>query len=230
MKTPPALLRLRGISKFYRQGERRVVGVENINLSVKDGEFLAIIGASGSGKSTLLNLLGLLDRPSRGQIYLDGWRVRYDNERRLAGYRNRKLGFIFQQFNLLPRTTAWENTLLPAWYNPSLSRSQSEKRAGQLFRRFGLNRRREHFPNQLSGGEQQRVAIIRALLCGPKIILADEPTGNLDSRSGKDVIDRLIELNGKMGKTIILVTHNLSLARLARRQIWLKDGRIIKEK
>ena len=230
MKAPAPLLRLKRVSKFYGQGESRVVGVSNIDFSIKTGEFLAIVGASGSGKSTLLNLLGLLDRPSRGQIYLDSWRVRYNNEKRLAGYRNRKLGFIFQQFNLLPRTTAWDNALLPAWYNSGLARRRAEERASRLFHRFGLDRRRKHFPNQLSGGEQQRVAIIRALICDPKIILADEPTGNLDSRSGRDVIERLMELNSQMGKTVILVTHNLSLAKLAPRQIWLKDGEIIKEK
>jgi len=224
-----AVLRLEKLSKFYRQGSQKVVGVEDINLTVKDGEFLAVVGASGSGKSTLLHLLGLLDRPSSGRIYLDGWRVRYDNEQRLANYRNQKLGFIFQQFNLLPRTTAWDNIMLPVWYNPNLDRGQAEKRAEELLRHFGISQRREHFPNQLSGGEQQRVAIIRALICNPKIILADEPTGNLDSRSGRDVVDRLLELNSQLGKTVILVTHNLSLAKLAPRRIWLKDGKVVKE-
>ncbi len=226
-KTP--LLALEKVSRFYHQGDRLVVGVKDVNWLVQAGEFWAVVGASGSGKSTLLHLLGLLDRPQRGKIYLDGWRVNYRREERLAYYRNQKLGFVFQQFNLLPRTSAWENALLPVWYNPHFGRRQAEKRARELFHYFGLWPRRRHFPNQLSGGEQQRVALIRALICDPRIILADEPTGNLDSRSGAEVMDHLERLNREFGKTVILVTHNPQLARRAEHRLWLKDGRVVKK-
>ncbi len=222
------LLVLRRVSKFYYQGRRRVIGVKDINLEIKTAELWTIRGASGSGKSTLLHLLGLLDRPDRGAIYLDNWRVNYQDERRLAAYRNQMLGFVFQQFNLLPRTSAWDNVMLPVWYNRRLSPTQARQRAEMLFRRFGLQKRRRHFPNQLSGGEQQRVAIIRALICDPKIILADEPTGNLDSHSGEEVIHWLLRLNREMGKTVIIVTHNPEIAKLGQHQLWLKDGRQLK--
>ena len=228
MKRTPVLA-LEGVSKFYHQGDQLVVGVKDVNWLVQPGEFWAVVGASGSGKSTLLHLLGLLDRPQRGKIYLDGWRVNYQREERLAYYRNQKLGFVFQQFNLLPRTSAWENALLPVWYNPHLDRHQAEKRARKLFHYFGLWPRRRHFPNQLSGGEQQRVALIRALICDPRIILADEPTGNLDSRSGAEVMDHLERLNREFGKTVILVTHNSQLARRAGHHLWLEDGQVIKK-
>lgn len=228
MKKRP-LISLRAVSKHYQMDGVTVKALTDVSLKIFSGDLVTIVGASGSGKSTLLHLLGLLDKPTKGEVVFQGKRVDQLREEELARWRNREIGFVFQQFNLLPRTTVIENVLLPLWYNPNLSLKEGEKKARKLLEQFGLGKRLFHFPNQLSGGEQQRVAIIRALICDPQLILADEPTGNLDSKTGKEIIDLLIKLNLQWGKSVVLVTHDLSLARLGRRRIFLKDGKIVKE-
>lgn len=228
MKSNP-LYRLVKVRKEYHLDGVTVRALWGVDLTIEKGELVAIVGPSGSGKSTLLHLLGFLDRPSGGKIYFAGQPVSGLSEHQLAFLRNQKIGFVFQQFCLLPRTTAEENVVLPAYYNPSLSLSEARKKARRLLAQLGLKHRLYHFPNQLSAGEQQRVAIARALLCDPEVILADEPTGNLDSKTGKQIVDILFSLKQKMGKTVIIVTHDLALANLTQRRVYLKDGQIIKE-
>lgn len=222
------IVSLERVSKVYRMDGVETRALDDVSLKIFPREFISVIGASGSGKSTLLHLLGLLDRPTKGKIKIFGKNVSLLSENRLASLRNRTVGFVFQQFNLLPRTSAWDNVMLPAWYNPLLDRALARKRARNLFKRFHIWERKEHFPNQLSGGEQQRVAIIRALICEPELILADEPTGNLDSKVGKEILKLLVGLNKEFGKTLILVSHDPFLARQSGRKVYVKDGRITK--
>jgi len=219
------LIHLEDVTKVYQMGDVQVRAVRGISLRVSQGEFVAIMGASGSGKSTLMNIVGCLDRPTSGQYLLEGREVSHLSRDELAAIRNRTVGFVFQSFNLLSRTTALENVELPLVY-AGLSRRERHKRAAEALRRVGLGDRIEHHPNQLSGGQQQRVAIARALVGNPKLILGDEPTGNLDSQTSIEVMSLLQEL-GRSGITILLVTHEADIARYASRVILLKDGVIL---
>jgi putative ABC transport system ATP-binding protein len=219
-----ALIELRGIEKVYDTGDVQVHALCGVSLDVDAGESIAIMGASGSGKSTLMNVLGCLDRPTRGSYRLAGEDVGALDRDRLAELRNRTLGFVFQSFNLLSRTSALENVELPLLY-AGIPTAERRRRAGAALARVGLSDRARHHPNQLSGGQQQRVAIARALVGEPRIILADEPTGNLDSRTGAEVMALLQDL-GAAGITVILVTHEADIAAYAGRVVEMRDGRI----
>lgn len=220
------LIEINGVNKLYKTSDTVFFhALKDINLKIKKGEFAAIVGPSGSGKSTLMNIIGLLDKPSSGIYKLGGEDVSKFPEEKLAQLRNKKLGFVFQSFNLLQRTTALQNTALPLIY-AGIPRDKREKMAKKALLEVGLEDKANSRPNELSGGEQQRVAIARALVTNPDIILADEPTGNLDSKTGVQIISLLGKLN-KTGKTIILITHSLEIARKADRTIRLKDGKII---
>ncbi len=225
MKKP--IIELRRVWKTYRMGEQEVHALQGIDLEVFPGEFLAIQGPSGSGKSTTMNMIGCLDIPTKGEVYLDGQNISRLSESSLAQIRGKKIGFIFQKFNLIETLTALENVMLPMTFQ-GIPDNERHERAKKLLTRFGLKDRIHHKPNQLSGGEQQRVAIARSLATDPLVVLADEPTGNLDSRAGRDVMLFLRELNEHEGKTIVLVTHDDTLARTADRIAFLKDGTITK--
>ena len=221
------VIQAKDLCKIYQMGEVEVSALCGVSLNIQRGEVLAIMGPSGSGKSTLMNLLGCLDRPTRGEYILDGKLVSHLNDDQLAEIRNRKVGFVFQNFNLLPRMTALGNVELPLRYSgENGSRHEKAKKSLQA---VGLGGRIDHKPMELSGGEQQRVAIARALINHPAIIMADEPTGNLDSKSGKEIMDLLINLNKGSGTTLIIVTHDPSVAARARRVIHLYDGLIAKD-
>lgn len=223
-----SLIRLEEVWKRYDMGKAGGLTVlKDINLDIKEGEFLGITGASGSGKSTIMHLVGALDIPSWGDIYLKEKNIRHMNEDSLAILRGKTIGFVFQQFNLLPTFTALENVMIPMELI-NLPEHEAKVRAEALLDLVGLKDRMHHKPTELSGGQQQRVAIARALSNDPEVILADEPTGNLDSKTGKFVMEFLLSLN-QQGKTIILVTHDIELAKYASRTIYLKDGSIIKE-
>jgi len=213
------------INKTYKNGSLELQVLKNISFKVDKGEFLAIMGSSGSGKSTMMNILGCLDNQYEGRYILDGIDISKSTENELSEIRNRKIGFIFQSFNLLPRLTALENVELPLVYS-SIPKEERHKRANELLEMVGLKDRTHHRPNELSGGQRQRVAIARALVNNPSIILADEPTGNLDSKSEEEIIEILQKLN-KMGKTIVIVTHEPSIGEIAERKIIFKDGEII---
>ena len=213
------------INKTYKNGSLELQVLKNISFKVDKGEFLAIMGSSGSGKSTMMNILGCLDNQYEGKYILDGIDISKSTENELSEIRNKKIGFIFQSFNLLPRLTALENVELPLVYS-SIPKEERHKRANELLEMVGLKERTHHRPNELSGGQRQRVAIARALANNPSIILADEPTGNLDSKSEEEIIEILQKLN-KMGKTIVIVTHEPSIGEIAERKIVFKDGEII---
>ena len=213
------------INKTYKNGSLELQVLKNISFKVDKGEFLAIMGSSGSGKSTMMNILGCLDNQYEGRYILDGIDISKSTENELSEIRNKKIGFIFQSFNLLPRLTALENVELPLVYS-SVPKEERPKRANELLEMVGLKERIHHRPNELSGGQRQRVAIARALANNPSIILADEPTGNLDSKSEEEIIEILQKLN-KMGKTIVIVTHEPSIGEIAERKIVFKDGEII---
>ncbi|WP_338994776.1 ABC transporter ATP-binding protein [Fusobacterium animalis] len=213
------------INKTYKNGSLELQVLKNISFKVDKGEFLAIMGSSGSGKSTMMNILGCLDNQYEGKYILDGIDISKSTENELSEIRNKKIGFIFQSFNLLPRLTALENVELPLVYS-SIPKEERHKRANELLEMVGLKERIHHRPNELSGGQRQRVAIARALANNPSIILADEPTGNLDSKSEEEIIEILQKLN-KMGKTIVIVTHEPSIGEIAERKIVFKDGEII---
>jgi putative ABC transport system ATP-binding protein len=214
--------------KVYMMGDIKVHALKSVSLSIEEGEFLAIMGASGSGKSTLMNILGCLDVPSKGVYLLDGVNISTLSKDELARLRNQKIGFVFQTFNLLSRTSALENVELPLLYNPYVKPRNRKALAEEALIRVGLKDRMHHFPNQLSGGQQQRVAIARALINKPVIIFADEPTGNLDTRTSIEVMNIFQELN-QGGNTIVMVTHEDDIALHAKREIRLKDGKIIKD-
>jgi putative ABC transport system ATP-binding protein len=216
-----------GLHKYYELGETRVHALRGVTLSVKHGEFVAIMGASGSGKSTFMNILGCLDKPTSGTYLLEGIDVSKHDKKALAHIRNQKLGFVFQGFNLLARTTALENTELPTLYT-KISKAEREKRAAESLAVVGLADRAHHYPSQMSGGQQQRVAIARALVNHPSILLADEPTGNLDSRTSVEIMEILHGLNEK-GLTIVLVTHEHDIAQFAKRVLVFRDGKIRKD-
>lgn len=213
------------INKTYKNGSLELQVLKNISFKVEKGEFLAIMGSSGSGKSTMMNILGCLDNQYEGRYILDGIDISKSSENELSEIRNKKIGFIFQSFNLLPRLTALENVELPLVYS-SVPKEERHRRANELLEMVGLKDRTHHRPNELSGGQRQRVAIARALVNNPSIILADEPTGNLDSKSEAEIIEILQKLN-KMGKTIVIVTHEPNIGEIAQRKIVFKDGEII---
>ena len=223
-------IELHNLNKTYFLGETAVPVLKGVSLQVARGEFVALMGASGSGKTTLLNILGCLDRPTAGQYWLDGEEVSGLSQDARAVVRNQKLGFVFQNFNLLPRTSALDNVAMPLTYVAEhLSGREASHRGGDLLRRFGLGERLDHDASQLSGGQQQRVAIARALVNRPALLLADEPTGNLDSHTSAEVLQILRQLNEDEGITIILVTHNEDIARQARRVIRMQDGVILED-
>jgi ABC-type lipoprotein export system ATPase subunit len=220
------LIRLNNVTKTYHLGEMDVPVLKGITLTIDRGEFVALTGASGSGKSTLMNILGCLDRPSTGEYWLDGEEVSRLSTDQRARVRNQKIGFVFQSFNLLPRTSALEQVTMPlTYYAGRLSEHDGRERAKALLDRVGLGDRMHHYPSQLSGGQQQRVAIARALINNPPLLFADEPTGNLDSRTTKEVLEMFRKLNNE-GITVILVTHEPDVAAVARRNIRLHDGLI----
>jgi putative ABC transport system ATP-binding protein len=221
------IIELKDVWKIYQMGDVQVTALDGLNLVVKKGEFLSIMGPSGSGKSTAMNMIGCLDIPSKGSIFLDGKDISKLRESDLAQIRGRKIGFIFQQFNLIPTLTALENIMLPMIFQ-NIPRNERLIRAKKLLKMVGLGDRMDHKPNELSGGEQQRVAIARSLSNNPEVILADEPTGNLDSKTGSTVMDFLRKLHEQEGKTIIMVTHDEDVAKNADRIEYLKDGKIIK--
>jgi len=222
-----ALIKMLGITKQYKMGATVVDALRGIDLEIEQGEFVAIVGPSGSGKSTLMNVIGCLDRPTSGEYYLEGRKVDSLSDDELARIRNRKIGFVFQTFNLLPRTDCLHNVELPLLY-ANVPRKERHRRAMAILERVGLKERVHHNPNELSGGERQRVAIARALVTDPSIVLADEPTGNLDSKTGSEIMAMLTELN-KEGRTIVLVTHEKYIAEYANRTIHLRDGLIVSE-
>ncbi len=219
------VVRIEGLGKVYQAGGERVNALEDLTLQIAPGDFVAVMGPSGSGKSTLMNLLGLLDRPSSGKYWLDGRDVSQFEPDQQAAMRNRKLGFVFQNFNLLARNTALENVELPLVYS-GLDAAERRRKASQALDAVGLAHRRAHWPHQLSGGEQQRVAIARAIINNPRLVLADEPTGALDSRTGLAILVLLQKLN-QTGRSVILVTHDITVARHAARIVTLHDGRLI---
>jgi putative ABC transport system ATP-binding protein len=219
------MLRLQNVSKVYGEGARAVTALSSVTLEIERGEFVAVVGASGSGKSTLLQILGCLDLPTRGTYFLDGISVSDLDDGTLSHLRNQQVGFVFQTFNLIARTTALENVELPMCYSAA---PPARDRAQQLLSRCGIAQRTHHFPNQLSGGEQQRVAIARALVLNPALLLADEPTGNLDATTGAQILDLLCELH-QGGLTIVLVTHDAAVASRAQRIVTLADGTMVQD-
>jgi putative ABC transport system ATP-binding protein len=222
------LIQLENVKKIYKVGETQVNALRDLSYNINEGDFLAIMGPSGSGKSTLMNIVGCLDKPTEGKYFLEGEEVSTFDKNKLARIRNKKIGFVFQTFNLLARTTAIENTELPLLYS-SMSKKKMRELASKSLSIVGLEGREFHRTNQLSGGEQQRVAIARALVNNPSLILADEPTGNLDTKTGKEILDIFKRLNQEKNITIILVTHEPELAQIASRRMHLRDGQIIKE-
>ncbi|MCP9455738.1 MAG: ABC transporter ATP-binding protein [Nitrospira sp.] len=224
-----ALVVCEDIWKIYRLGDVEVQALRGIDLLIEEGEFVAIMGASGSGKSTLMNILGCLDHPTRGRYLLRGVDVAGLGANQLAEIRNRQIGFVFQNFNLIPRTSALENVQLPLFYR-GMPLRQQRVLAAEALARVGLQGREGHYPSQLSGGQQQRVAIARALVVSPSLLLADEPTGNLDSTSSQEIMDILSRLNKEQGITIILVTHEIDIAAYAKRELVMKDGRIVADR
>lgn len=221
------MIELQNIRKIYNLGDEEVRALDGVSLKVQEREFVAIVGASGSGKSTLMNMIGCLDTPDEGEYYIDGQNVTEMSERELSTMRNRKIGFIFQQFNLLPKLTAYENVELPLIYQ-GLPGKERHARVEEALSRVGLANRMKHRPNQLSGGQQQRVAVARALATHPSLILADEPTGNLDSKSTRDIMELIHELH-RQGNTIVLITHDDDIAQEAQRQVRIMDGKIVSD-
>lgn len=221
------ILRVENLTKKYGKGESEVIAVDNVSFSVEKGEFLAIVGSSGSGKSTLLHLLGGVDRPTSGKVYVDGKDIYSLSDDNLAIFRRRQVGIIYQFYNLIPILNVEENITLPCDLDGN---KVDEKRLSELLKSLGLENRRKHLPNELSGGQQQRVSIGRALINNPAIILADEPTGNLDSKASEEIVELLKLTNKKYKQTIIMITHNLEIANEADRVLTIEDGKIVKEK
>lgn len=230
MDTPRPVIQLENVEKTYQSGDVQVRAVRGVSLTIQAGEFVAIMGASGSGKSTMMNTLGCLDRPTGGRYLLDGTDVSRFTRDRLADLRNEKLGFVFQGFNLLARTTALENVELPMFYghNRRVTAREMKDRALHALKIVGLENRADHFPSQLSGGQQQRVAIARGLVNNPQVLLADEPTGNLDSKTSVEVMGVFQKLNSE-GITIVMVTHELDIARFCKRNLIMRDGKIVSD-
>ena len=222
------IIRLKDVAKYYHMGDETVKALDNINIEVYQGEFIAIVGPSGSGKSTMMNLVGALDFSTKGDIYLDNINIEHLEESDLAQIRGKRIGFVFQTFNLIPTLTAVENVMLPMVFQ-GVEYEERLERAKELLHKMGLEHRLTHLPQQLSGGERQRVAVARALANNPEVILADEPTGNLDTKRGEEVA-RLLNQLSKEGKTIILITHDMYVAKHAEKIYSLRDGKIISEK
>lgn len=222
------LIKVKNIKKDYQTGEIVTSVLKGVSFSIKEGEFVAIMGASGSGKSTLMHILGFLDKPTSGKYYFEGLDISKLDDDKLAEFRNEKVGFVFQSYNLLQRTSVLNNVLLPTTYLAGSDAKKAGEKAVELLEKVGLGHRLNHKPNQLSGGEQQRVAIVRALVNDPRLILADEPTGNLDSKSGEEIMEILQKLNEE-GRTVIMVTHEQYTAECARRILHIKDGVIMED-
>ena len=221
------MIKIRNLSKYYLLGGRnKVVALQNIDMTVTSGEFVSIVGASGSGKSTLLNIIGCIDQPSSGDVYIDNIKIDYKNISSLVHLHRQTIGFVFQSFNLIPTMTALENVGYPMYFN-RIPRSRREIRAMELLESVELGDRAQHLPSELSGGEQQRVAIARALANEPRLILADEPTGNIDSKTGKVILDLMKRVNKEQGITFVVTTHDLNLANSADRMIKIVDGEIV---
>jgi len=223
------MIKLQNVSKSYYLGDEEVKAVCDISLTIKEKEFIGILGSSGSGKSTLMHIIGLLETPTEGKVILEGKDISKLSDDELSKIRNKTVGFVFQSFNLINRFTVLENVLLPTRYSKNGMDFDAGRRAEDLLKRFGIYERKDFFPNKISGGQQQRVAIARALVMSPKIILADEPTGNLDSKTGDEIIKILESLNRNFGVTVILVTHEHEIAAKTKRQIYIKDGEIVKK-
>ena len=220
------ILRVENLTKIYGKDSTKVIALDNVSFSVEKGEFIAIVGASGSGKSTLLHLIGGVDRPTKGKVYIDGKDIFSFNDEKLAIFRRRQVGLIYQFYNLIPILNVEENITLPL----SLDNRQIDKeRLNEILKTLGLEKRRNHLPNELSGGQQQRTSIGRALITNPTIILADEPTGNLDSKSSDEIVALLKKTNKELKQTIIMITHNMEIAKIADRIIKIEDGKIVME-
>jgi len=224
MAASKKVIKAKGIAKVYQMGEVQVHALRGVDISIKEGEVVSIMGPSGSGKSTLMNIIGCLDRPTSGEYYLDGQLVSNMSDDELAIVRNKKVGFVFQNFNLLSRSTALINVELPLRY--SGVKNERKEKAIQALESVGLGDRVNHKPTELSGGQQQRVALARAIINNPSIIMADEPTGNLDSKSGKEIMELLLKMNKKSGTTLIIVTHDPKIAKQTQRVIELYDGKV----
>jgi len=221
------IIELKDVCRYYQLGDTQIKALCDVNLQIKRGDFLAIVGPSGSGKSTMMNLVGALDLSSHGDIFLDGQNIEHLEESELAQIRGKKIGFVFQTFNLIPTLNAIENIALPMIFH-GVGKEERMKRAEEILKEVGLTHRRTHLPKELSGGERQRVAIGRALANDPEVILADEPTGNLDSHTGLEIMKLFVDLN-KKGKTIILVTHNLDLIKYVQKVLKISDGKIVEQ-
>ncbi len=221
------MIKLENVSKTYELGEENVGAVKNVNLTIKEKEFIGIMGTSGSGKSTLMHMIGLLEKPTSGKVMINGRDVSKLSDDELSKIRNKEVGFVFQSFNLIPRFTVLENVLLPTRYAKETLKFDATEKAEELLNKFGILDRKDFYPNKISGGQQQRVAIARALIMNPKIILADEPTGNLDSKTGDEILDILSNLNKEFGVTVVLVTHEHDIAAKTKRQVFIKDGQVV---
>lgn len=220
-----SIISLKGVDKIYRTKEIETLALENVNLNIEDGEFVSIMGPSGCGKSTLLNIIGLLDSPTNGTVTILDDSTSKMNDSRLSEFRNRNIGFVFQSFHLIPSLNVADNVALPLSYRTGISAKERHEKVAEVLTRLGLSHRMRHFPGQLSGGQCQRVAIARAIIGDPKIVLADEPTGNLDSKMGQEVMEILHRLNKEDGRTIVMVTHNESQAQMTDRIVRFFDGR-----
>lgn len=229
MNNIKTIIKVEDLRKDFPMGDFTVHALRSVNLEIKEGEFIGIMGASGSGKSTMLNILGCLDKPTSGKYILDGTDTGTLNKNQLAGLRNHKLGFIFQSYNLLPRTSALENVELPLYYNSTIRPKERRERAIRSLESVGLADRMGHMPNQMSGGQQQRVAIARSLVNDPVLILADEATGNLDTRTSFEILALLQKLNEEEGKTIVFVTHEPDIAKCMKRNVVFRDGNILRK-